>query len=70
MEKLLKKEFKYQCNDEFHKSLDTLKQKMVTISILVFPNWSQEFHVHVDASLIALGTVLAQPCEGELSSTE
>jgi hypothetical protein len=26
-----------------------------------FPYWSKEFHVHVDASSIALGVVLAQP---------
>jgi hypothetical protein len=66
MEKLLKKEVKYQWNDECQKSLDTLKQNMVTASILVFPNWSKEFHVHVDASSIALGVVLAQPSEGEI----
>jgi hypothetical protein len=37
-----------------------LKQKMVTAPILVFLDWSKEFHVHVDASSIALGVVLAQ----------
>jgi hypothetical protein len=39
---------------------------MVTMSILVFPYWSKEFHVHVDASSIALGAFLAQPGEGEI----
>jgi hypothetical protein len=34
---------------------------MVTGPLLVFPNWSKEFHVHVDASSIALGALLAQP---------
>ena len=33
---------------------------MVTSMILVFPDWKKEFHVHVDASCIALGVVLTQ----------
>jgi hypothetical protein len=33
---------------------------MVTAPILVFPDWSKEFHVHVDSSSIALGAMLAQ----------
>ena len=47
-------------------SFDTLKAKMTSVPILVFPNWNKEFHVHVDASSIALGVVLAQPREGDL----
>ena len=53
---------------------------MVTTPILVFPNWKFPFHVHVDASSIALGVILAQPGEAldhliafasrKLSSTE
>jgi hypothetical protein len=39
---------------------------MVTTPILVFPDWSKEFHVHVDASSISLGEVLAQPGEGDI----
>jgi hypothetical protein len=37
---------------------------MVTAPILVFPYWTKEFHVHVDASSIYLGVVLVQPGEG------
>jgi hypothetical protein len=46
-----------------------LKQKMVTVPILVFPDWNKEFHVHIDASSISLGAVLAQPGEGEINHT-
>jgi hypothetical protein len=39
---------------------------MVIVPILVFPNWSKEFHVHVDGSSISLRVVLAQPREGDI----
>ena len=64
MEKLLKCNAKYEWTEECHKSLDILKEKMVTALILVFPDWKKPFHVHVDASSIALGIILAQPREG------
>ena len=43
-----------------------MKEKLVTTPILVFPYWSREFHVHVDASSIALGAILTQLVDGEL----
>jgi hypothetical protein len=66
MEKLLKKEAKFQWNEECQKGLDTLKQKMVTAPILVFPDWKKEFHLHIDLSSIALGIFLAQSRDGDL----
>jgi hypothetical protein len=36
-------------------ALDTLKEKFGHTSILVFPYWSNIFHVHVNASSISLG---------------
>jgi hypothetical protein len=66
MEKLLKKDSKFQWTEECQQSFDTLKQKMVTVPILVFPDWSKEFNVHVDASSITLGAVLAQPGAGDI----
>jgi hypothetical protein len=61
MENLLKKYCQFRWTEECKHSFDTLKQKMVTASLLVFLDWSKEFHVHVNASSISLGVVLAQP---------
>lgn len=58
MEKLLKKDVTFCWNKDCQKILDALKGKMVTVSILVSPNWETEFHVQVDVSCIALGAVL------------
>jgi hypothetical protein len=59
MEKWLKKDTKFQWNEDCQQGLDTLKERMVTTPILVFPNWENKFHVHVDASAIALRAILA-----------
>ena len=64
MEKLLKHDAKYEWNKECQNFLDILKERMVTASILVFPDCKKIFHVHVDASSIALGVILAQLGEG------
>lgn len=66
MENILKKDVAFYWNDEFQKSLDMLKEKMVIAPILVFPDWKKEFHGHVDTSCIVLGIVLTQAGEREL----
>jgi len=66
LEKLFKKDTKYKWTEEWQHSFDILKEKMVTASILVFPNWKKEFHIHVNASSVALGIILAQQGEGDL----
>jgi hypothetical protein len=66
LENLLKDKVKFQWNEGCQQSLDTLKQKLVTEPILVFLDCKNEFHVHVDASYIALGTVISDPREGDL----
>jgi hypothetical protein len=66
MENLLKKYCQFHWTEEFHQSFNTLKHKMVIVPILVFLYWSKEFHVHVDASSISLGVVLAQPGAGDI----
>lgn len=58
MEKFLKKDVTFCWNEDCKKSLDVLKENMVTTPILIFSDWKMEFHVHVDASCIALGAVL------------
>jgi hypothetical protein len=67
MENLLRMDTKYQWNNECQHGLDTLKEKMITAKILVFPYWEKTFHVHVDASAITLGAILAQPGVGDLN---
>jgi hypothetical protein len=62
----LKNEVKFQWSEECQQSLYTLKKKLVTMPILVFPDWKKEFHVHVDTSSITLVGVLAHPGEGDL----
>jgi hypothetical protein len=66
MEKLLKKDTKFQWNENCQQGLDTLKEKMVTSPILVFPYWEKTLHVHVDASTIVLGAILEKLGAGDL----
>ena len=66
MENLLKKDVTFYWNEDCKKILDVLKEKMVTALILFFLDWKKEFHVHVDASCIALGAVLTQDGRGEM----
>ena len=60
-EKLLKRDVIFEWTQDCQRSLDILKGKMVTVPILVFLEWKIPFHVHVDASSIALGVILVQP---------
>ena len=56
---MLRKDTKFQWNDDCQHGLDTLKENIVTAPILVFQDSKKTFHVHVDASAIALGAILA-----------
>ena len=66
MERFLKKDVVFVWSQECQGSFVTLKENMASTPILVFPDWNKEFHVHVDASSIVLGVVLAQLGEGYL----
>ncbi len=39
---------------------------MVTMPIIVFLDWKNDFHVHMDASYIMLGAVVTQLDEGDI----
>jgi hypothetical protein len=65
MDNFLRKYNKFPWNDDCQQGLDTLKAKMVTTPILVFPDWENTFHVHVDTSAIAHEAIMVQPSVGE-----
>jgi hypothetical protein len=66
MEKLLRKDTKFQWNEDCQHGLDMMKENMVTMPILVFTDWEKTFHIHVDASAITLGAILVHPGAGDL----
>jgi hypothetical protein len=62
----LKKSELFRWTLECGKEFNILKENLSIAPILIFPNWEIEFHVHVDASSISLGVILAQPGEGNM----
>jgi hypothetical protein len=60
LENILNKDEVFQWTLECNKAFETLKEKLNTKPILIFPNWENEFHIHVGASGIYLGAILAQ----------
>jgi len=66
LEKLLHEHIKYLGGKEFHEALDILKENLVIVLIMVFPNWTKIFYIHVGASSIALSSMFTQPDEGNI----
>jgi hypothetical protein len=66
LENLLKKSEVFQWMPECDKVFDIRKENLSTTLFMIFPNWENEFHVHVDASGISLGSILAQPGDGSM----
>ena len=54
LEELLREDKEFNWTEEFHLSFAKLKRKLVEAPILRFPNWSIKFHVHIDASGLAI----------------
>ncbi len=42
------------------KSWELIEHKYIEALILIPPKWDLEFHVHIDASLLFVGALLAQ----------
>jgi hypothetical protein len=42
-----------------------IKQKYIEASILISPNWQVKFHVHANASLLAIRAMLSQNVTGK-----
>ena len=61
LEELLKEDQEFEWTEECDASFDTLKKKLVEAPILQFLDWSVTFHVHIDASGIAIDVILTQP---------
>ena len=47
-------------NSRCHEALDALKRTLTSSGVLKYPNFNQEFEVHIDASGFAVGGVLMQ----------
>ena len=58
---LTQKDVPFTWTAECQKAFEQLKATIASEPILRQPNWDTIFHVHVDASGIALGSILAQP---------
>ena len=61
LEELLRDDQEFNWTEECNISFEKLKRKLVEAPILRFPNWSIKFHVHIDASGLAIGEILTQP---------
>ena len=60
LNELLHKDRKFQWTDDCQRAFDTLKTKLTSAPILVFPDFNKEFILHTDASGTAIGYVLGQ----------
>ena len=63
--KLLRKTENFKWTPECQAAFDVIKAKYTDAPILIAPNWDLEFHVHTDASDIAVGAMLGQNHNGK-----
>ena len=53
----------FEWTEDCETSFQKLKTALVSAPILRAPKWDEVFHVHIDASALAIGCILAQPGE-------
>jgi hypothetical protein len=63
--KLMKKMKPFIWTTKCQEAWDQIKQKYMEAPILIPPNGQLEFHVHIDASLLTIGVVLAYNSIGQ-----
>ena len=61
LEELLREDEEFDWTKECNISFDILNRKLVEEPILRFSKWSIKFHVHIDASGLAIGMISTQP---------
>lgn len=60
---LLQKDQPYVWGKDQQKAFETIKQKLITSPVLIYPDFNKPFRLYTDASGIALGAVLQQKAE-------
>ena len=63
---LTKKNAEFVWSEECQLVFDSLKQKLTTAPVLVYPNFNQSFVLETDTSIKGLGTVLSQRQDDQL----
>ena len=63
---LTKKDTPYIWSDDCEKAFQSLKNKMLSYDVLVFPNFKKPFLLATDASITGLGACLSQEVDGVL----
>ena len=58
---MLRDDQEFNWTEECDISFEKLKRNLVEAPILKFPNWSTKFHVHIDASGLAIRAILPHP---------
>lgn len=65
LNKLTSKHAKFEWTDQCQEAFETLKQALITAPILAYPDFTQPFHLFVNASQTGIGLTLGQIIDGK-----